>query len=213
MYKAIFKSDERVDSQALLDEFVSWPHDPLRPLYSGNDDWTGVTVLERPHLDRLKELPALAALVDRVGRAYVTGVRYFNLAPHSTLHRHRDMYGNLLFGVSRLHVPIKTNPGAILEVQRIPYHLGLGEVWCLDTSGLHALRNTSDENRIHIVIDVQRDPRTERYFPRWTAATVLHMARFIAIISWKIARDLIRRPGSIAGRIRGIRGQLKKEAG
>ncbi len=213
MYKAIFKSDERADSQALLNEFERWSHDPLRPLYSGNSDWTGVTAFDRPGIDRLAELPALSALVDRVGRAHVTGIRYFNLAPNSTLHRHRDMHGNLLFGISRLHVPIKTNPQAIFEVQRIPYHLGLNEIWCLDTSGLHALRNDGGENRIHIVIDVRRTPQTDRYFPRWTVATVLHMAGFLGIISWKVARDLVARPGSVAARIRGLRGQLKREAG
>ena len=208
MYKAIFKSDETADASSLLSEFLSWPNSRLNPVYQGNADWTGVCVYDRSGTNHLGELPALRGLVERIGLQHVTGVTYFNLAPRSTLHRHRDMYGNLLFGISRIHVPIKTNPKAIMEVEKVPYHLGLSELWCLDTSGLHALRNDSDENRVHVVIDVRRHPDTEKYFPKWSPAVVLHLARFLAIVSWKVARDIMRRPKTLLNRIKGLRTQF-----
>jgi hypothetical protein len=208
MYKAIFKADLTVDPRPLYEEFIHWSKAKLSPVYQGNKDWTGVCVYNRSGTNHLGELPALKALVDQTGIEHVTGVTYFNLAPKSTLHRHRDMYGNLLFGISRLHVPIKTNPLAIMEVEKVPYHLGLGEVWCLDTSGLHALRNESDDNRVHVVIDVKRSSSTARYFPRRTPAVVLHLARFMAIIAWKIVRDIALRPRTLVNRIKGLKTQF-----
>jgi hypothetical protein len=204
MYTAIFRSDETVDAAPLYEEFRRWPNAKLNPVYQGNVDWTGICVYSRGGENHLEQLPALRALVERLGRKHVTGVTYFNLAPRSQLHRHRDMYGNLLFGISRLHIPIKTNPLALMEVEKIAYHLGLNEIWCLDTSGLHALRNDSDENRIHIVIDVKRNAATEKFFPAWKFPVVLHLARFVVIMSWKIVRDLVTRPATLLNRIRGL---------
>lgn len=208
MYPAIFKTDETVDSQALLGEFLAWEHGGLNPIYGGNNGWTGVCVYAKGGVNRIAELPRLKSLVDRIGADQVVGVNYFNLEPRADLHRHRDMYGNLLFGVSRIHIPIKTNPGAIMEVERRPYHLGLNEMWCLDTSGLHALWNHSDENRIHVVIDVKRGPSTLKYFPAWSAAVAGHLAYFVLVMSGKVARDLLMRPGSILRRLKGMSRQI-----
>jgi len=84
MYKAIFKSSEVVDAAPLYEEFRGWPNAKLNPVYQGNLDWTGICVYGRNGPNYLKELPALHALITRVGLEYVTGVTYFNLAPNST---------------------------------------------------------------------------------------------------------------------------------
>ena len=74
-------------------------------------------------------------------------VNYYNMAPESVQHAHRDQSGNLLFGISRLHVALKTNPDAYLEVEKQRYHLPVDELWALDTSGLHSARNGGEEER------------------------------------------------------------------
>lgn len=71
----------------------------------------------------LAELPRLAEFLNQFGRESVLSATYSNLAHHSALHRHRDMNGNLLFGVMRLHIPLQTNLKAIMEVQKRPYHM------------------------------------------------------------------------------------------
>lgn len=201
MYKAIFITDEIVDSSLLHKEFSDWPNAKLNSVYPGNPDWTGVCVYNKLGVNHLAELPALRSLITRVGLQHVTCVTYFNMAPKSKLHRHRDMYGNLLFGISRIHIPIKTNPLAILEVEKNSYHLSLNELWCLDTSGLHAVWNDGEENRIHAVIDVKRHRETEKYFPRWSPRVLIHLARFLVIVSWKVARDIVCQPKSVLKRI------------
>jgi len=207
MYKAILRTDETVDASLLHEEFSNWPNAKLNPIYAENSDWTGVCVYNRSDVNYLDELPALRSLVTRVGLQHVTGVRYFNLAPKSKLHRHRDMYGNLLFGIIRIHIPIRTNPLAIMEVEKKCYHLGLNELWCIDTSGLHSIWNDGHENRIHIVIDVKRHPETEKYFPRWSPSVITHLAYFLMIVAWKVARDSVYQPKSLLKRIV----DLKKE--
>ncbi len=207
MYKAIFKSNESVNSELLLNEFYSWKDRELKQIYEKNKDWTGVCALNGMGINHLKDLPVLMRFIEYVGIENVLGINYFNLAPKSFLHPHRDMNGNLLFGVSRLHIPIKTNPKAIIEVEKIPYHLGLNEVWCLDTSGLHALKNDSNENRIHVVIDVRRCAGTIKYFPKWNLEVFLHLIKFCVIVLWKIARDSVIRPKSIISRLKELKHQ------
>ena len=201
MYKAIFKTDEVVDALILHKEFSQWSKAELKVVYSDNPNWTGVCVYNKLGLNYLAELPALESLLTRLGLEHVTGVTYFNMAPKSTLHRHRDMHGNLLFGISRLHIPIKTNVQAILEVERKFYNLALNEIWCLDTSGLHAAWNNGEDNRIHMVIDVRRHRETEKYFPRWSPSVIIHLARFIVIVSLKVTRDIVYQPKSLLKRI------------
>ncbi len=203
-YPAIWKSETRVDSALLLEEFEAAMASQLQTVYPRNVDWTGVNVFQRNKTNHLNALPALESFLGQFGRENVLGVTYFNLAPNSALHRHRDMNGNLLFGVMRLHVPLKTNPQALMEVQKKFYHLPVDTLWALDTSGLHALQNGGDQNRIHLVIDVRYGASTAQYFPSFSISVVLHLAGFLLIVFVKVLRDILTQPGSVLFRLRSI---------
>jgi hypothetical protein len=203
-YKCILRTDETADAAALYDEFASVCARDLTSAYEGQDAWTGVRVFDLVGADRLRELPVLGSLLDRLGRRNVIMVNYYNMAPHSVQHEHRDQSGNLLFGISRIHVPLKTNSDAFLRIERLDYHLPLGEIWAIDTSGRHAAINRGSEGRVHLVIDVKRAPETRRFFPIMTPAVYLHLARFIAIMGWKLARDMVTKPATIFDRGRYI---------
>jgi Aspartyl/Asparaginyl beta-hydroxylase. len=200
-YKCMFKTAEVADSAAFYKEFEQVCSTELTPAYSGSDAWTGVRVFDLRGTNRLSELPYLRAQLEKIGMKNIAMVNYYNMAPHSEQHAHRDQSGNLLFGISRLHIPLKTNPLAFLEIEHIRYHLKLNEVWALDTSGLHAAQNESDEGRVHLVIDVKRSPETEKYFPEMTFAVRLHLAKFILIMGFKVVRDIITKPATIMDRM------------
>jgi hypothetical protein len=200
MYKAIFRTEETADAAALLAEFERTMSQKLEVMYDGLDAWTGVTLYRRNGENELAALPALRAVLDRIGMEHIGAVFFFKLKAGSTQHEHRDMQGNLLFGCSRVHIPLQTNPGAQLIVERQAYHLPVGEVWCLDTAGRHAARNTGEDDRIHLVIDVMRSPATERYFPPRNWETRVHLTKFVAIMGWKIARDAVSKPATLVGR-------------
>ena len=65
--------------------------------------------------------------------------------PRSTLSWHRDPE-------PRLHVPIRTNPGAIMIVDNHATHLPAnGSVYFTDTRGYHNAFNGGEEPRVHLV--------------------------------------------------------------
>jgi aspartyl/asparaginyl beta-hydroxylase (cupin superfamily) len=211
MYKAIFRTDETVDAAPLLEEFERTMSQRLEVLYQGLDAWTGVTLYRRNAENELSQMPALSRVIDQIGLEHVAAVFFYKLKAGAKQHEHRDMQGNLLFGCSRVHIPLRTNPGAQLIIEGLAYHLSEGEVWCLDTSGRHAAVNSGDEDRIHLVIDVLRSPATERYFPPRNWETRMHLTKFVGIMAVKLTRDALSRPTTLLGRARRMSGILRPQ--
>ena len=72
-------------------------------------------------------------------------VRLLLKEPRSTLSWHRDPE-------PRLHIPIYTNPGAIMVVDSIAKHLPAdGSVWITNNTKYHNAFNGGEENRVHLV--------------------------------------------------------------
>ena len=72
-------------------------------------------------------------------------VRILLKEPRSTLSWHRDPE-------PRLHIPIITNPGAIMVVDNIAKHLPAdGSVWITNNTKYHNAFNGGEEDRIHLV--------------------------------------------------------------
>lgn len=200
-YEAIFRTPERIDPTPLLAEFRA-ANPQLTPAYDPCPGWTGVRIFDLFQTNRLAEFPVLRSMLEGLfGLENVAMVNVYNLAPQSRQDAHRDQSGNLLFGISRVHMPLQTNPGAVLEVKARPYRLQPGEVWSLDTSAPHAALNGGDEDRIHVVVDVKRSRRTRAYFPRMTPTVLVHLAWFAVLMVWMVARDLVTRPSSILERL------------
>ena len=64
------------------------------------------------------------------------------------------MSGNLPFGRLRFHVPILTPPEVEFVVGGMRVDMRPGELWALDTSYEHSVRNRSDQVRVHLVVEV-----------------------------------------------------------
>lgn len=201
-YPAIWQVKLDFDAKLLLEEFINAYPQNLEKVYPENENWKGVTIFKKGESLNVLNLPEVEKLVAQFGRCNVIGISYFNLEANSQLHEHRDMNGNLLFGIVRIHIPLKTNEKAFMLIEGVKYHLPIGSAWALDTSGLHALSNGPINNRIHLVIDIKKSSKTQQYFPRWSVTIVLHLCKFIFVMSIKIVRDLFSNPGSLIKRLK-----------
>ena len=75
-------------------------------------------------------------------------VRILLKEPRSTLSWHRDPE-------PRLHIPIITNPGAIMVVDKEARHMPAdGSVWITDNTKYHNAFNGGEEDRVHLVATV-----------------------------------------------------------
>ena len=72
-------------------------------------------------------------------------VRLLLKEPRSTLSWHRDPE-------PRLHIPIYTNPGAIMVIDKTAHHMPAdGSVWVTNNLKYHNAFNGGEENRVHLV--------------------------------------------------------------
>ena len=89
----------------------------------------------------------------RLGR-----VRILKLDSRSSLSYHRDPE-------NRLHIPIITNPGALMIVESRAYHMKAdGSVYYMNTMKYHTALNGGNEPRVHLVATIlDEDSEAELY--------------------------------------------------
>ena len=72
-------------------------------------------------------------------------VRILLKEPRTTLSWHRDPE-------PRLHIPIYTNPGSIMVIDKVAHHMPAdGSVWVTNNLKYHNAFNGGEENRVHLV--------------------------------------------------------------
>ena len=126
----------------------------VRGIYWTKPDSTGVEVQRESKIDEGK----YTEFVDEFKNTYFKEVydeltKKFKLGrtrlllkePRSTLSWHRDPE-------PRLHIPIYTNPGAIMVVDKVAKHMPAdGSVWITNNTKYHNAFNGGEENRVHLV--------------------------------------------------------------
>lgn len=76
-----------------------------------------------------------------------------NLKKNQKIYPHTDK-GLLLTSSHRLHLPIKTNPEVIFNINDEDYHMSEGIWYEFDNTKVHHVLNNSDEDRIHLMVDI-----------------------------------------------------------
>ncbi len=61
--------------------------------------------------------------------------------------------GESLKRCHRIHVPVISNPGALFMVGKLRFHMPEGEMWEINNRRTHAVRNTGEDARIHLIMD------------------------------------------------------------
>lgn len=93
-----------------------------------------------------------------------TTARLLCLEAGARINPHRDYCLGYEDGVFRLHIPIVTNPNVefILAGERVI--MDEGTCWYINANEEHSVANRGTEDRIHLVIDGERNDWTDRLF-------------------------------------------------
>ena len=126
----------------------------VRGIYWTKPDSTGVEVQRESKIDEHKYTEFVddfkntyfKEVYDQLTKKYKLGrMRLLLKEPRSTLSWHRDPE-------PRLHIPIYTNPGAIMVVDNIAKLMPAdGSVWITNNTKYHNAFNGGEENRVHLV--------------------------------------------------------------
>ena len=126
----------------------------VRGIYWTKPDSTGVEVQRESKIDEHKYTEFVddfkntyfKEVYDQLTKKYKLGrMRLLLKEPRSTLSWHRDPE-------PRLHIPIYTNPGAIMVVDKVAKHMPAdGSVWITNNTKYHNAFNGGEENRVHLV--------------------------------------------------------------
>ncbi|WP_035799615.1 aspartyl/asparaginyl beta-hydroxylase domain-containing protein [Kitasatospora mediocidica] len=102
--------------------------------------------------------------------APLRAVRFMALGPGAVGVRHRDPMVGPTWGRARLHIPLTTNPGAVVELDGVEHRWQPGEFWFGDFNRMHSVWNSGSEPRVHMVIDCHLVPELAEVFPAdWSA--------------------------------------------
>jgi hypothetical protein len=104
----------------------------------------------------LEEMPVTGAFLAGLGLDLMY-VRLARLEPHSYLWEHRDYTELRSTGRHRLHIPLVTNPSAVLVTAGARVHLAAGALWRLTPAQAHGVRNATGPDRLHLIADVYAD--------------------------------------------------------
>jgi len=150
------------DAITLRQDTPGSPHRDTRSIFlRGPEAPTPVTWFQDvPHKDYplLSEWPEAQAILETVNAA-VPGqlgkVMLIELKPGGALAWHIDQ-GPYSEQHLRLHLPVITNPGAMLYSGGEAVHLPVGLLTEFDNTSLHSAANFGEYPRVHLVIDVRK---------------------------------------------------------
>lgn len=137
-------------------------------------DWiAGIPLSEWPQQDRIRsDSPWPAMVSDPDWNGYGEAVRPFVEGIMDRFPGHRADHVMLSLVVAgqkirghddfqpqdwrtRVHIPIQTNPDAIIDFEGDRVHIPYGEAWEFNCECTHSVENNGMENRIHLFFDVR----------------------------------------------------------
>lgn len=132
-----------IRSWLLAIPFTAWPQQGVgRPAMVNDLRWCGFGERTDPVVaDVMRSLPGTAA--NRMLSVIMPGLE---------IERHRDPVPP--GWVTRVHVPIQADDGAVFELGGTEYTLRPGIVYAVDITQWHSVRNAGSLPRIHLMWDV-----------------------------------------------------------
>jgi hypothetical protein len=100
-----------------------------------------------------KEVLEIYKKLEELVEGKVIRSEVINMLPNSRIRSHFDR-SDVLYLSRRFHIPITTNKKCIFTVERENFHLQQGNLYELNNRRYHSVENASNENRIHLIIDV-----------------------------------------------------------
>jgi hypothetical protein len=119
------------------------------------DDMSHTPPIKTAFYDRFAEAidPVFQALVLRFGSdGLFIRVLLARLKAESEIKPHVDK-GYSLINCNRIHIPIITNDKVTFSVGGVSRSLKEGEIWEINNADVHSVTNTSQDARVHLIID------------------------------------------------------------
>jgi len=108
------------------------------------------------HFHHAADYPALAAFIALFPHA--TSMRLLGMGPNGGLHPHKVnsswRKGRHWYFTARFHLPIMTNPEALILLDGDPFHFQEGRVYFFHNGCIHSAYNGGETNRFHLVWDM-----------------------------------------------------------
>lgn len=107
-----------------------------------------------------EEVEKIYKILESLVEGKVVRCEVINMSPNSRIRTHKDT-SDLLYLSRRFHVPIITNKECTFIVEEQSFHLEEANLYELNNRRYHSVQNFSDENRIHLIIDILPNQYTE----------------------------------------------------
>jgi len=197
-----FLSDDDVDR--IVERLEALPQENWKLVHEAgdyfSDNWQVIHLIrDNEPTEYFDMFPELKRFRDWC-KAHIDILVFYKVKPDSKLHRHRDLSGTLEVGRLRFHVPLKTNEKCIFEVSKIPLKMVKGDIWALNTSYLHAVENNSNQDRIHLVAQVEVNEWAWSLLPKRNWKYYGHAIFFSLIVAKKAITSLLTNPKLIKKR-------------
>lgn len=98
-------------------------------------------------------------------RCPILAARLLSLSPGSKIREHEDYFLGFEDGLIRIHIPITTDRRVEFFVANQRLEMREAEAWYIDFSLPHRVSNTSDKERVHLVVDCVVNDWLERMIP------------------------------------------------
>jgi len=129
-------------------------------------------IIDWPLMDEFRPYvqPVVDAVCAAVGKSRVSALFIANLPAGKNILPHVDS-GDFLAIPSRVHVPLKTNPGVRYHIGGVyiederpdkmsaqkfakKFHMAEGEIWEIDNMSCHSVENAGAGDRWHLVVNI-----------------------------------------------------------
>ena len=112
-----------------------------------NDDFNGPMKVT----EKLQRSPYIQQVLASFGEVFGRS-RLMGLGGKCSVPEHRDVNYHWYNRV-RIHIPVLTNPDVLFHCGDTHVHMQAGDAWIFDSWQKHRVENTSDDFRVHLVID------------------------------------------------------------
>lgn len=97
-------------------------------------------------------------------QAPILSARLLKLSVGSVIKPHQDHKMGYEDNNFRIHIPITTNDGVSFMLDNEPLRLLSGTCWYINANFTHAVSNLGAEDRVHLVIDLERNTWSDELF-------------------------------------------------
>lgn len=175
------------DPRDYFDEVAALEKEWKEWVSRGNGESWSAIVLEnngKPKLPGYGPDSRLWALARTLG-TNIRRVALARLGPGGWVKEHRDINGAVLTGMLRFHFPLITHAEVIFRIDGVECHLAEGDIWFLDTSYRHSVRNASQVHRVHLIVDFDSNSEAAQLLPAKDLRDYVHQVGYLAACTGK----------------------------